>query len=112
MSDSEQLRRDMEAFIHQHHATDVGDIGDAVVVEDTGGGSDDDALLEALTGAVQNHTPAYLGDEGGSNPTPGTPPPAPSDAPLTTTPPTGTSLNAGVDGDEQLTAWLNNRLNS
>ena len=110
MTYNEDLRRDMEAFIAHHHATDVGDITDAVVVEDTGEGADD-ALLEAITGAVQNHTPAYLGDEGGANPTPGTPPLS-SSAPTTSTPPTGNSLNAGVDGDEQLTAWLQSRLNS
>jgi hypothetical protein len=107
---NEDLRRDMEAFIAHHHATDVGDILDAGIVEDTGEDTDD-ALLEAITGAVQTHTPQYLGDEGGANPTPGTPPPANS-VPTSSTPPTGLSLNAGVDGDEQLTAWLNNRLNS
>src|SRR5699024_1177552 len=111
MSDSEQLRRDMEAFIQQHHATDVGAVGDAVVVEDTGGGSDDDALLEAMTRAVQQPEGWQPGQEGGAEASPTTPPPS-TGAPLTTTPPTGSSLNAGVDGDEQLTAWLNNRLNS
>ena len=111
MSDNEDLRRDMEAFLNHQQATDVEGVTDAVVVEDTGEDTDD-ALLEAITGAVQNHTPAYLGDEGGANPTPGTPPLS-NGAPLTSTPPpTGQSLNAGVDGDEQLTAWLNNRLNS
>lgn len=111
MSDNEQLRRELEQYIAHHHATDAGDVGDAVVVEDTGEDTDD-ALLEAITGAVQNPTPAYLGDEGGANPTPGTPPLS-NGAPLTSTPPpTGQSLNAGVTGDEQLTAWLNNRLNS
>ena len=107
MSDNEQLRRELEQYIAHHHATDAGDIADAVVVEDTGEGTED-ALLEAITGAVQNHTPAYLGDEGGANPTPGTPLPS-TGAPLTTTPPpTGSSLNAGVDGDDALTQWLNN----
>ena len=101
MTYNEDLRRDMEAFINQHHATDVGDIGDAVVVEDTGGGSDDDALLEAMTRAVQQ-------PEGWPEASPTTPLPS-TGAPLTTTPPpTGSSLNAGVDGDDALTQWLNN----
>ena len=97
---NEDVRRELEQYIAHHHATDVGDITDAVVVEDTGEGTDD-ALLEAITGAVQNHTPRYLGDEGGAN-----------SVPTTSTPPTGQSLNAGVTGDEQLTAWLQGRLNS
>ena len=105
MSDNEQLRRELEQYIAHHHATDAGDIADAVVVEDTGEDAED-ALLEAITGAVQNHTPAYLGDEGEANPTPGTPPLS-NGAPLTSTPPTGNSLNAGVDGDQQLSDWLN-----
>ena len=91
---NEDVRRELEQFIAHHHATDVGDVGDAVVVEDTGEGTDD-ALLEALTGAVQNHTPAYLGDEGQGTGT------------SNNTPPT-TGLNWGADGDEQLTNWLNN----
>ena len=102
---NEDVRRELEQYIAHHHATDVGDVGDAVVVEDTGEGTDD-ALLEALTGAVQTHSPRYLGDEGGANPTPGTPLPS-NGAPLTSTPPTGLSLNAGVDGDQQLSDWLN-----
>ena len=97
MTYNEDLRRDMEAFINQHHATDVGDIGDAVVVEDTGGGSDDDALLEAMTRAVQQ-------PEGWPEASPTTPLPstgAPSTSPVS-------SLNWGTDGDDALTAWLNN----
>ena len=107
MTYNEDLRRDMEAFIAHHHATDVGDITDAVVVEDTGEGTDD-ALLEAITGAVQQPEGWQPAEEGGpeTNTTPT------NGLPLSSTPPTGNSLNAGVDGDEQLTAWLNNRLNS
>jgi len=111
MSDNEQLRRDMEAFITHHHATDVGDALDARVVEAEEGESEEDTLLRAITGAVQNHGGWQPVEEGGpgTNTTPTT---ATSGLPLSSTPPTGLSLNAGVDGDEQLTAWLNNRLNS
>lgn len=110
MSDNEQLRRELEQYIAHHHATDAGDITDAVVVEDTGEGTDD-ALLEAITGAVQNHGGWQPAEEGGpeANTTPTS---LTSGLPLSTTPPTGNSLNAGVDGDEQLTAWLQSRLNS
>ena len=112
MNANEDLRREMEAHLNNQQATNMGDVTEAQVVGTDEGGTDEDTLLEALTGAVQNHTPAYLGDEGGANPTPGTPPPS-NGAPLTSTPPpTGQSLNAGVDGDEQLTAWLQSRLNS
>lgn len=96
MSDSEQLRRDMEAFIEQHHATDVGDVTEAQVVEAAGGGAEEDPLLEAMTQAV-NPDPQYLGDEGHGT----------SSTPAPNTPPT-TGLNWGPDGDEQLTNWLNN----
>lgn len=96
---NEDVRRELEQYIAHHHATDVGAVGDAMVVEDTGEGSDDYALLEALTGAV-NPEPEYLGDEGGGSGSAATPP--------VSTPPTGTSLNAGVEGDAALSAWFNN----
>ena len=100
MSDNEQLRRELEAYIAHHHATDVGDVTDAPVVGTDGEGeADEDTLLEALTGAV-NPEPEYLGDEGGGSGSAATPP--------TSTPPTGTSLNAGVEGDAALSSWFNN----
>lgn len=100
MTYNDDLRRELEQHLNNQIATDVGDIADAVVVESSGEGAEDDALLQALTGAV-NPNPQYLGDEGGgSAPTTTTPP--------TSTPPTGTSLNAGIEGDAALTAWLNN----
>lgn len=90
---------------------DMGAIMDARVVQDDGEGQEDSALLEALTGAVQQPEEWQPAEEGGpeANTTPTT---ATSGLPLSTTPPTGLSLNAGVDGDEQLTAWLQSRLNS
>ena len=92
MSDSEALRRELEQFIAHHHATQVGDVTDAQVVG-TDGEDTDDALLEALAGAV-NPEPGYLGDEGGGS------------APAKNTPPS-LGLNWGPDGDEQLTNWFN-----
>ena len=96
MSDNEQLRRELEQYIAHHHATDVGDLTDAPVVGTDGEGTDEDTLLQQLTQAVNPH-PQYLGDEGQGA----------SSTPATNTPPTP-GLNWGPDGDEQLTAWLNN----
>lgn len=76
--------------------------GDIPIVE-AGQGTEEDPLVEMLTQAVQQPDGWYADDGGGT----------PTDAPPPSTPaPTGNSLNAGVEGDEQLTAWLNNRLNS
>lgn len=94
MSDNEQLRRELEQYIAHYHATDVGDATEAQVVGADEGGTDEDTLLEALTGAV-NPDPQYLGDEGQGQGTNNNPPPT-------------TGLNWGPDGDEQLTNWLNN----
>lgn len=76
--------------------------GDIPIVE-AGQGAEEDPLVEMLAQAVQQPEGWYADNEGGT----------PTDAPPPSTPaPTGNSLNAGVEGDEQLTAWLNNRLNS
>ena len=75
---------------------DMGAIMDARVVQDDGEGQEDSALLEALTGAVQQPEGWQPAEEG-----------VPATTPPTSTPPTGNSLNPGVDGDQQLSDWLN-----
>ena len=90
MSDNEQLRRELEAYIAHHHATDVGDVTDAPVVGTDGEGTDEDTLLEAITGAVN---PQFLGDDGTQPTTKGSPP--------------SMGLNWGSGGDDALTRWFN-----
>lgn len=103
MSYNDDLRKELEQHLNNQHATQVGDVTDALVVSADEGEADEDTLLQQLTQAV-NPEPEYLGDEGGGS--------GPATTPPTSTPPTGLSLNAGVDGDERLTAWLQSRLNS
>ena len=98
MSYNDDLRKELEQHLNNQHATDVGDVTDALVVSADEGEADEDTLLQQLTQAV-NPDPQYLGDEGQGTGT--------SSTPATSTPPTP-GLNWGPDGDEQLTAWLNN----
>ncbi|MGZ1492416.1 hypothetical protein [Brevibacterium sediminis] len=98
MTYNDDLRREMEAHLNNQRATDVGDITEAVVVQGDGEGTNTDPVVEALTQAVQRPEGWYVDDEGGPDTTP---------TPTTNTP--VSTLNWGTDGDQQLTAWLNNR---
>lgn len=97
---------DKGVHIEAMGAAEIEAITEAQVVPagEDAGGVEVDPVVAAMARAVQR--PEGWQDFNGGAPvvSPSTPP--------SSTPPTGNSLNAGVDGDEQLTAWMNNRLNS
>jgi hypothetical protein len=62
---NEDVRRELEQYIAHHHATNVEGVTDAVVASPEE--EDEDALLEAMTRAVN---PRFLGDDGTQTGTP------------------------------------------
>ena len=89
MSDNEQLRRELEQHLNNQQATNVEGVTDSVVASPEE--EDEDALLEAMTRAVN---PRFLGDDGTQTGTPSSGPPE-------------MGLNWGQAGDDELTRYFN-----
>ena len=89
---NDDLRKEMEAFLNHQQATNVEGVTDSVVASPEE--EDEDALLEAMTRAVN---PRFLGDDGTQTGTP------------SSALPVGNALNE-PGFDQAMTEYFNRRI--